>query len=314
MILVASAVLLLISCDIGTDPQAPVVNEPQPPIVDVPTSSDEQDFIIDQNNRDLDAIPVDAITRAKETLVIAYNHTSHGSQLITGMNVLANHGDFGDRYAWASSAEEGSLELRDKGIPSSVQDLSQGDSEVNTAGDTPWVVATRTYLDNHGEVNVVMWSWCSINGHNAQRYLDNMEKLIAEYPGVKFVFMTGHAEGQGEDMSPSSVHYNNELIRDHCRQNGRILYDFAAIESYDPDGEYFWDKSMMDNLDYDNGAVDSNWAVEWIADNSGNLLALLTTECSGTAHSNSPQQANLNGVLKGIAAWQLFARLSGWEG
>ena len=65
----------------------------------------------------------------------------------------------------------------------------------------------------------------SINNHNAQRYVDNMEKLIREYPHVTFVFMTGHAEGQGEELNPNGVHYNNQLIRQHCRDNRRILFD-----------------------------------------------------------------------------------------
>lgn len=48
---------------------------------------------------------------------------------------------------------------------------------------TPWVTQTRTLLDNasNAHINVVVWSWCSINGHDAQRYVDNMETLISEY-------------------------------------------------------------------------------------------------------------------------------------
>ena len=179
--------------------------------------------------------------------------------------------------------------------------------------DTPWVVSTRAYLDDpaNAEINVVVWSWCSINGHDAQRYVDNMEKLVAEYPSVAFVFMTGHAEGQGEDLTGNSVHYNNQLIRAHCAAKGRILFDFADIESYDPGGGYFWDQNMYDNLAYDGG----NWAVEWIEANPDSELAKLTmgigdyAGCRGTAHSDSPTEANLNGILKGRAAWYLWAAL-----
>jgi hypothetical protein len=296
-----AAIVLLSSCDIGSMPDQPHVGY----------------LVIDEGSRDISAIPASAVETAKADLVIAYNHTSHGSQLITGMNAIEAFPDFAGRYAWSQTGDAGSLELRDGGIGGSVPDLSQGDY-VDGNGDTPWVVSTRSYLDAHPEVNVIMWSWCSINGHDARRYVDNMEKLIAEYPGVSFVFMTGHAEGQGEDLTPGSVHYNNELIRRHCEANGRILYDFAAIESYNPDGAYFWDLEMYDNLNYDGG----NWAVQWIAAHPGHMLTRLTTGigvdgyggCQGTAHSDSPQEANLNGVLKGIAAWHLFARLAGWEG
>ncbi len=68
---------------------------------------------------------------------------------------------------------------------------------------------------------------------------------------------------------------------------------------------------MYDNLNYTGG----NWAVEWIAANPTHELTKLTTGttgysgCTGCAHSDSPTQANLNCVLKGRAAWWLWARL-----
>lgn len=254
-------------------------------------------------------IPQTAIDVAKQNLHIVYQHTSHGSQLITGMSSLMNFAKYSNLYNWSDDGTAG-LDLDDNGIAADCSDLSTGDS-IDENGDTPWVIGTRVLLDEpaNAHVNVVMWSWCSISGHNAQRYVDNMEKLIDEYPNVHFVFMTGHAEGGGEDMTQDGVHYNNQLIRDHCRTNSRWLYDFADIEAHNPDGNYYWSANMRDNLDYDGG----NWAVEWTAANPGHDFSLLADTTSDCAHSGSPAQANLNCVQKAAAAWHLFARLGGWN-
>jgi len=282
------------------------------------TNSDP--LVINHTSADISLIPESAINLAKKNLHIAYNHTSHGSQIITGMNALADFPLFEGLYAWGKGGDDDTLDLADSGIPSPVPDLSQGDY-VDATGDTPWVTATRAFLDatENSTVNVIMWSWCSINGHDARRYVNNMEKLVEEYPDVAFVFMTGHAEGDSDDLTENGVHYNNELIRKHCRDHKRVLYDFALIESYDPDGNYYWDRAMYDNLAYDGS---KNWGAEWIAANPDSTLALLTTGigvdgydgCSGCAHSDSPQEANLNCILKAQAAWRLFAELAGWDG
>jgi hypothetical protein len=275
-------------------------------------------MLIDHTRTDLAQVPEAAISQAAQDLHIAYNHTSHGSQLISGMDALQSFPDYGSTYQWSDNGSAG-LDLDDRGIPCGAPDLSQGDS-IDAKGVTPWVTCTRNFLDSpaNAHINVIMWSWCSINGHDAQRYVDNMEILVSEYPDVQFVFMTGHAQGQGEDLTLDSVHYNNELIRNHCRIHGRILFDFADIEAYDPAGAYFWDLDLWDNLDYDGG----NWASEWIDANPGAELEKLTTGIGvdgysglgNCAHSAAPSEATLNCVLKARAAWWMFAELAGWQG
>ena len=62
-----------------------------------------------------------------------------------------------------------------------------------------------------------------------------MSQLETDYPNVKFVYMTGHVD-IWDDVDNKAA---NQMIRNYCNANGKILYDFADIERYDPDGYYF---------------------------------------------------------------------------
>ena len=63
-------------------------------------------------------------------------------------------------------------------------------------------------------------------------YLTPMANLEIQYPGVTFVYMTGHVDHEDDANNKAA----NQMIRDFCIANDKVLYDFADIESYDPDG------------------------------------------------------------------------------
>jgi|GEM_PF-4211756 len=129
-----------------------------------------------------------------------------------------------------------------------------------------------------------------------------MSQLEQDYPDVQFVYMTGHLDGTGIE---GNLNQRNEQIRSYCRNNDKVLYDFADIESYDPDGEVnFMGLYANDNCDYGSG-VRENWAVLWQNSHTENVDWY---DCN-CAHSRP-----LNGNLKAYAAWYLWARLAGWEG
>ena len=255
-----------------------------------------EDMIIDHNCTDLSAIPSEWIDSAKLELHIAYGHTSHGSQLTTGMTGLV--GFKGTAYAWNNGGTNGALDLHDYAMTG---DLGNPDR-------TSWADRTRTYLDANADVNMIIWSWCgqvsSATEADINTYLDLMTDLESDYPGVMFVYMTGHLDGTGLE---GNLHLRNEQIRNYCKDNDKILYDFADIESFDPDGTYFGDKIPNDACAYDtnnDSSRDGNWAIEW---QNSHTVDVDWYECS-SAHSEP-----LNANQKAYAAWWLWARLVGWD-
>lgn len=287
-ILFSGVVLFLSSCD--DDTVSPSNSNINPFVTDTT-------MIINHNTANINLIPGQWIVKARTDLRIAYGHTSHGSQLTTGMSGLVTFK--GDMYRYNSTGADSSLQLRDSPF--------SGAYDLGNPNRTAWAAATRTYLNAHPEINVVIWSWCgqvsTATSNDIVTYLDLMNGLENDYPNVKFVYMTGHLDGTG---LTGNLHLRNEQIRAYCLANRKILYDFADIESYTPDGVYFGNKIPNDNCDYDtdnNGTRDGNWAIEWQNAHPGQWYS-----CS-SAHSQP-----LNANLKAYAAWWLWARLTGWKG
>ncbi|MBU8870977.1 MAG: hypothetical protein KOO60_08975 [Gemmatimonadales bacterium] len=67
-----------------------------------------------------------------------------------------------------------------------------------------------------------------------------MNQLELDFPDMVFVYMTGHLDGTGTD---GVLYRSNNRIRNYCAANDKVLFDFADIESYDPDGEYYPDET-----------------------------------------------------------------------
>jgi PKD repeat protein len=264
-------------------------------------------------------IPEEDIQLAKDLLHIGYGHTSHGSQIadgMTGLVAFANAGNLGGMYtgdmlAFSADGAGDTLHL--------FQGDNYGDGPLDhDAGYYPhWVEETREFLNDpaNSEYNVIMWSWCwQLAAYTAEElqtnYLQPMAQLEVDYPDVAFVYMTGHLNGSGED---GNVNRRNEELRAYCAAGNKWLYDFADIESYDPDGEYYLDRLANDACDYDSNGdgvlapartgagTDANWAIDWQNSHTENV----DWYTCGAAHTEP-----LNSNLKAYAAWWLFVRIA----
>jgi hypothetical protein len=225
-----------------------------------------------------DGIPEAAVQDAESTLRIFYGHTSHGSQLLTGLEMLQGEG-FG-------------------GAPS----IDEDDSDLGTGGGSDWGDATRSALAQ-GDYNVVMWSWCGgaseASADDIDTYLATMNDLEREYPNVKFVYMTGHTDGSGAD---GTLRVNNQRIRSYCAQNGKWLFDFENIESYDPANNYYPDTDDS-----------CPWCETWCEENGCPDVIDDVTCAHSPDGGDGPVESRFNCYLKGKALWWLLARMAGWS-
>ena len=107
--------------------------------------------IVDHAGTDITRIPASALLQAKARLHIAYGHTSHGSQLTSGMSGLVAFADRGGKglalpkgiFAWNRGGTGGALDLHDYAMTGDV-------------GYYPdWVNHTRTYLNNRQNARVM---------------------------------------------------------------------------------------------------------------------------------------------------------------
>ncbi len=215
-------------------------------------------------------IPQEYFDQIRANYRFFYGHTSHGSQILTGIGMLA--------YEYPLQC----------GSPSFFE---YGD-DLGAAGDITWVQPTRDFLNSNPDYNVVMWSWCGGVSDNTEAginsYLNAMEQLENEFPNVRFVYMTGHLDGTG---AAGNLYARNNQIRQWCAANGKVLFDFADIESYDPDGAY-----------YPDGSDACEWCYTWCATHT-------CTDCGGScAHSHC-----FNCYQKAKAWWWIMARVAGWN-
>ncbi len=194
-------------------------------------------YTIDHSCTVLSSIPAQWIDSVQADVKLHYAHTSHGGQLVTGLQRI---GDSDTAY----KMKTGSGYLPDGNGYLCIFDGQEGESYITT--ELFWESAegmnfTRDVLDNNPSINVCMWCWCSQMDYygesEVQGYLNSMSTLESEYPDVSFVYMTGNAQATGSDGY--NRYLRNQQVRQYCRNNGRILFDFADLDCwYSNSGEW----------------------------------------------------------------------------
>jgi hypothetical protein len=280
------AIVCALIAVLGAGAGAPVTaSSPQPA---APTTT----LVIDHNSTDISQVPAGWIEQARDQFRLSYGHTSHGSQLVSGMWVLRDVNTLYN-YNQDGSLQAETLSLHDSYPPG---DLGNPDR-------VTWAQLTRDYLNSGtppgNNRNMVMWSWCgqadTPDPADIDLYLNLMNQLETDYPNVQFIYMTGHLVGSGPT---GNLYLRNNQIRDYARTNGKILFDFADIESYDPDGNY-----------YPDGSDACEWCTTWCADPAHQAECDLAATMGDCQHSHP-----FNCYRKGQAVWWMLARLAGWPG
>ena len=252
----------------------------------------QEAIVVDHTCTDLDRIPAYWIQQARQ-LAIHYAHTSHGSQLMSGLEHLEGTDAelaFDVFYAGATppatlACAAGELCVFDGNPPETYIEPNDYWSTSDGRARTEAVADTDLF-------GFSMWSWCGQQSSNdpatVQLYLDTLATWESANPGMRFILMTGHTDG-----GSATLQQNNDMVRQFAADHGMVLFDFADIESWDPAGSFYPDTTDA-----------CDWCPAWCTAHPADCASL-----PSCAHSHG-----FNCVLKGRATWWMMARLAGWEG
>lgn len=241
-----------------------------------------QGIIIDHTCLDLSLIPSVVIEDIKDNVKLHYAHTSHGHQIICGFEEVEANDNLYD-------FEQGMNFLPQVEDALCVFDGQEVFSYITPEGywtDDGWQW-TQDVLNNNPEINISMWEWCtqpeSYTAEQMQEYLDSISSFEAMFPEVTFIYTTANAQAEG--IWGHNRYLNNNIIRQFCIENDKILFDFGDIDC--------WYEDEMNYYLYDGDTVPFEHSAY-----GGDVCG----------HTNI-----LNTLHKGQAMWWMLAKLRGWD-
>ncbi|MCK4538125.1 MAG: T9SS type A sorting domain-containing protein [Candidatus Krumholzibacteria bacterium] len=177
--------------------------------------------LFDHRHTDL-FLDISLVHAARDSVRVLFVRLSHGRQISVGLTRIEDE-DFSVCLGFDFLCDEpGALCLYNaETIPYSFWPEGGADS-------------IRAVLAAEPKINLVLFCWCDhLNSYTldeVDQYLVDMGSLESEYPWITFVYATGTAESQ--DGYGFNRYICNLKIRNYCLINGKLLYDFADIESW----------------------------------------------------------------------------------
>jgi len=257
-------------------------------------------LIIDHENIDITQIP-DVWLTAARNLTIHYGQTSHGSQILSGLDYMKTYDAYKYNFAISPGATPPTLPAGTDLLKIYTGNNYSGNTYITP--DMYWEGSTgishTTSTAATSLFDYSMWSWCGqaeyYSNDQINTYLAQMRAFETAFPDMRFILMTGHNVG----TPGTSLLAHNQMIRDYAIANDMILFDFADIETYTPDGT-FYDPAIYN---YNEGSCP--WCDTW-CDSHTSYCSNPPVDC---AHTHG-----LFCQMKAQAFWWMMARLAGWPG
>lgn len=255
-------------------------------------------LIVNHLNTDVHEIPDYWINEARK-LVIHYAHTSHGSQIHTGLKWLEAQ----DSKYNVSIVVSGVVAQPPDATALGFYDGNNYSGDTYITPEQYWestdgIQHTQSVVAT-GWFDVSLWTWCGqmsdYSVAQVENYMAVLDLLEQDYAPLRTVYYTGHTDGSPPG---STLWRNNDLVRAYAQDHGKALFDFSDIESYDPAGIF-----------YPTASDSCLWCATWCSNHPTSFECQNYAQMSDCAHTHKLQCA-----LKAQAFWQLMARMAGWDG